>query len=207
MSGNNYRQKKETIFGLTYYRSSAGSFPDPSKGYRLSATTEVGGHILDAGDAFVRSSLEYDRDVELKKGHKLAVRLKGGGGHPKDKYLFYLGSDCQLRGYDYKEIKGSAFCLGSLEYRFPLMRDIDARWCYNVLNLDEVQAVLFFDAGTAWFDRFNESGFRKDAGLGFRFYFNVAGAAERVALRVDVAHPLDEPGGDTRVWVGVNHVF
>jgi len=78
---------------------------------------------------------------------------------------------------------------------------------WNTVTLDGVQGVVFFDAGSAWYDRFNENGFRKDVGLGLRFYFNVAGAAERVGLRIDVARPLDGEDRDTHLWVGLNHAF
>jgi hypothetical protein len=203
----NYRQNKETIFGATYYLSNAGAFPDPSIGYKLNATQEIGGHVLAGGDAFSRTQVEYDRYFEVAHGHKLALRLKAGAGYPKDKYLFYLGSDRELRGYDYKDLKGSSMLLGSLEYRFPLLADIDARLFRGVLNLSALQGVFFFDAGSAWFNHFNEPGFKKDVGFGLRFYFDVAGALEKFALRVDAARPLDGEDKDTHVWVGINHAF
>ena len=202
-----YRQKSESIFGLSLHWSDAGTFPDPATGFRLTSVSEVAGHVAHGDDAFVRSSLEYNRYVELWKGHKIALRVKGGGGHPKDKYLFYLGSDRELRGYAYKSIQGSAMVLGSTEYRFPVLRDLDVRLPWNIATLDAVQGVAFFDAGSAWYTDFNENGFRKDVGLGLRVYFNIAGAAERLGLRIDVARPLDGEDKDTRVWVGINHAF
>ncbi|MBI5873861.1 MAG: BamA/TamA family outer membrane protein [Candidatus Omnitrophica bacterium] len=203
----NYRQNKETIFGVTFYRSTAGPLPDPSLGYKFSATQEIAGHILGGGDDFSRTQGEFDRYIEIAPAHKLALRLKGGAGHPKDKYLFYLGSDRELRGYDYKDIKGSSCVLASTEYRFPIVREMDARFFWQTFNLSSIQGVLFFDAGSAWFNSFFEPGFKKDVGLGVRFFFDVAGGVEKFALRLDVAQPLDSPDNDTHVWVGINHVF
>ncbi len=205
--GLRYRQREESIFGVEFYRSKAGPLPDPSTGYKFLATEEIGGHVLGGSDAFLRSVLELDRYFQIIGDHKLALRLKHGAGHPKDKYLFYLGSDTDLRGYNYKDIQGSSMLLASFEYRFPLFKTIDARFPYNFFTLDELQGVLFFDTGSAWFDEFNEPGFKKDAGFGLRFYFNVAGAAERFALRIDFATPLREKKRDTHVWVGINHAF
>lgn len=202
-----YRQNKETIIGATFTQANGGPFPDPSSGYKLSATQEAGVPILGGADAFTRTEVEFDKYFEIFKGHKIALRFKGGAGHPKDKYLFYLGSDRELRGYDYKDIKGSAFVLGSFEYRFPLVRDRDARLFWQTFNLDQIQGVLFFDAGSAWFNRFFEPGFKKDVGLGLRFYFDVAGGTEKVALRVDVARPCDGTDKDTHIWVGINQAF
>lgn len=203
----NYRQNKETIFGATFYQANGGPFPDPSHGYKISVTQEVAGHVLGGGDDFSRTQVEWDKYVELPKGQKLAFRLKGGAGHPKDKYLFYLGSDRELRGYGYKEIKGSAAVLGSAEYRFPLVRDMDVRLFWQSLNLDQMQGVFFFDAGSAWFNSIFEPGFKKDVGFGLRFFFDVAGGAERVGLRIDAAWPLDSSDHDAHVWVGINQAF
>jgi len=205
--GLRYRQKKETIAGLTYESVNAGPFPDPSVGYKLNVTEEVGGHLLGGTEAFVRTSVEWDKYTEIARGHKIALRLKGGWGYPEDKYLFYLGSGTDLRGYDYKSIQGSSVLLGSLEYRFPLARDLDVRMPYRLFSLGEVQGVVFFDAGSAWSDHFNEPGFKKDAGFGLRFFFDVAGAAERFALRIDTAFPLDGEKKGPRVWVGINQAF
>lgn len=208
VNGFHYRQNQETIIGATCFLSNAGAYPDPARGYKFLSTMEVAGHMLGGDDAFVRASLEYDKYLELRKGHKLAFRLKAAGGHPKNKYLFYLGSDTDLRGYDYKDIKGSCALLGSLEYRFPLTGDLDKRFFCNVFSLSKVQGVLFYDAGSAWYNHFNENGFKKDVGLGLRIYFDVAGAAERLALRVDAAYPLDADKKEgPRVWVGINQAF
>jgi hypothetical protein len=205
--GRRYRTNKETIFGLEYYFSNAGASIDPSVGYRLAAVQEVAGHVLGGGDSFERTELDVVKYLEFKGGHKMALRFKGGGGHPKDKYLFYLGSDRDLRGYDYKEIKGSAMLLGSAEYRFPLWRDIDRPFFFNVFSLEQVQGAVFFDAGSAWYESFNESGFRKDVGGGLRIFFEAAGGVERFALRLDFAFPLDGEDRDTHVWVGLNQAF
>ncbi len=203
----NYRQNHETIFGAAFFHTNAGAFPDPSYGHKLSLTQEVGGHILGGEDSFVRTEGEFVKYIEIARAQKIALRVKAGGGYPKDKYLFYLGSDTALRGYDYKDIKGSSMVMANAEYRFPIARDMDTRLLWQTFNLNEVQGVLFFDAGSAWFDDFFEPGFKKDAGFGLRFYFDVAGGAERFALRIDAAWPLDSPGSDAHVWVGINHAF
>lgn len=205
--GLQYRQNKESIAGIAYESVKAGAFPDPSAGYKLNATQEVAGHFLGGNDSFARTSIEWDKYAEIYKSHKIALRLKGGYGAPHDKYLFYLGSDTELRGYDYKSVQGSSVLLGSLEYRFPILDLLDVRLPYRLASMDAVQGVVFFDAGSAWYKEFNEPGIMKDAGFGFRFYFDIAGAAERVALRVDTAFPLDGDEKGAHVWVGINQAF
>ncbi|HQP91679.1 MAG TPA: BamA/TamA family outer membrane protein, partial [Candidatus Omnitrophota bacterium] len=206
-SNTNYRQNKETIVGTTLFYTNAGAFPDPSYGHKLSVTQEVGGHILGGGDSFERTEFEFDKYIEIIKSQKLAFRFKLGAGFPQDKYLFYLGSDTALRGYDYKDVQGSSMVLGSVEYRFPILKDLDERLLWQTFTMDQIQGVMFFDAGSADYDNLFQPGFKKDAGFGLRFYFDVAGGAEKFCLRVDAAWPIDAPESDAHVWVGINHAF
>lgn len=207
LSSLNYKKNKESIVGLSYYVSNAGPLPDPKIGYAVNLNQEFGGHFLRGGESFERGSIEFDKYLQISPQNKIALRLKTGGGHPKDKYLFYLGSDKELRGYKYKDIKGSSMLLGSAEYRFPLSSDINWPLFGNTFNLNRIQGVGFFDIGKAWYNSFNETGFRKDAGFGLRFYFNVLVPIEQFILRIDFARPLDADDKDSRVWFGINHTF
>jgi len=139
-----YRQTKESIVGWAFYLSDAGPLPDPKIGHRINLSQEFAGHFLDGREHFVRTSLEFDKYLQVFSNHKIALRLKGGGGYPKDKYLFYLGSDKELRGYKYKDIKGSSILMGSLEYRFPLIENINWPMFGNLLNLNRSTRRNFF---------------------------------------------------------------
>ncbi|MFH0828447.1 MAG: hypothetical protein V1919_04700, partial [Candidatus Omnitrophota bacterium] len=63
------------------------------------------------------------------------------------------------------------------------------------------------DAGRAWYSDFSRSKFKKDAGLGLRFHFGVAGILEKIVLRVDAARAISEPKESTRFWFGINQFF
>lgn len=202
-----YRQSKETIAGWSCYLSDAGPMPDPKLGYLLNFNQEFAGHFLGGREHFVRTSLELDKYFSISPGHKIALRFKVGGGHPKDKYLFYLGSDKELRGYKYKDIKGSSILLGSFEYRFPLINEINWPLFGNILHLNRIQGVGFFDIGKAWYNHFDEEGLKKDVGFGLRLYFNVLVPIEQIVLRIDFARPLNGQDKDSRIWVGINHAF
>jgi hypothetical protein len=202
-----YRQNRESIIGWAYYLSNAGPLPDPKIGYRVNLNQENAGHFMGGQENFIRTSLEFDKYLEIYPQHKIAIRLKGGGGYPKDKYLFYLGSDKELRGYDYKDIKGSSTLLGSIEYRFPIKNDINLALFGKALNLNKIQGVGFFDTGKAWYNHFNDTGFKKDMGFGLRFYFNVLVPIEEIVLRIDFARPFDGQDKYSHVWFGINHAF
>ncbi|MDD5355346.1 MAG: M1 family aminopeptidase [Candidatus Omnitrophica bacterium] len=207
VSSLRYRQNRESIVGWSCYISDAGPLPDPKIGYAFRLNQEFAGHFLGGEESFERGSLEFDKYLEISPRSKIALRVKTGGGYPKDKYLFYLGSDKDLRGYKYKDIKGSSILLGSLEYRFPLSGDINYPMFGNIFNLNRIQGVTFFDAGKAWYNSFDETGFKKDVGVGLRFYFNVLVPIEQFILRVDFARPLDGDDKDSRIWFGINHAF
>ena len=126
----------------------------------------------------------------------------------KDKYLFSLGGDQGLRGYDNKEIKGSNSLLGSLEYRINLIDDIGIYLFDNLLHFNEVGAVAFFDVGKSWYSGFDKYDFKKDAGLGLRFQINLGAFLEKIILRLDSAWPINDSKEESpRLWFGINHTF
>jgi hypothetical protein len=206
-SNLHYSQSDESIMGWSYYLCNAGPLPDPKIGYSINLNQEFAGHFLGGEQYFQRQSIELDKYLEVLPQNKIALRIKTGIGLPKDKYLFYLGSDRQLRGYRYKDIKGSSVLLASAEYRFPLRPDIDWPLAGNTFNLNKIEAVGFFDIGKAWYNRFDETGFKKDVGLGLRLYFNVLVPIEEFVLRIDFARPLDGEDKDSHIWIGVGHAF
>ena len=97
--------------------------------------------------------------------------------------------------------------LGSLEYRFPLLDDINYRCFNNIINFKNLQGVLFFDIGKSWFGEFGEADFKKDAGFGLRFHINIGEFLEKIVVRLDLAQAINESKEDPRVWLGINHTF
>jgi outer membrane protein assembly factor BamA len=204
-----YRRKDEAILGVTGSLGRYGPYPDPDYGWKFLPTLEYAGHFLGGNESFWRSTFELNnyRLVLPKYQLKLASRIKAGWGEHSDKKLFQLGGPDGLRGYSRKTIEGSHMILGSLEYRLPLKSDIKFYFLDNILCLDQIQSVLFFDLGRAWYANFDSASFKKDAGLGFRFHFNIIGFLEKVVLRVDIAQAIGEPKEKTHFWLGLNHAF
>ena len=202
-----YLRKHEAIVGMCLQVDRSGPYPDPVAGFKFASIVESAGHFLGGKEAFDRIALELSNYFLTLPRQKIASRLKLGLGSPSDKNIFELGSDEGLRGYGRKDIRGSHMLLGSLEYRFPLLDDINYRCFNNIINFKNLQGVLFFDIGKSWFGEFGEADFKKDAGFGLRFHINIGEFLEKIVVRLDLAQAINESKEDPRVWLGINHTF
>jgi hemolysin activation/secretion protein len=135
------------------------------------------------------------------------VRGKYGWSDSDDKNLYELGGMDGLRGYDRKTIRGAQAVLGSVEYRFPIIRDRQWDFVDNTFTITGISGVIFLDAGHSWYDDYSDGDWKTDAGVGLRAPVAIASFLEQTMLRLDVAHAIDEPDASTRVWFGVNQAF
>jgi outer membrane protein assembly factor BamA len=204
-----YFKKAEAIVGLTCTFGRYGPSPDPNYGFRFSCTQEIAGHFLGADTSFWRSSLEVSNYKLLlpQKGAKIATRFKFGWAEPSDKTLFQLGGDDGLRGFARKTVNGAHIIMVNLEYRMKGISGLRFYLFDNLLHLEDIGLVGFFDFGKAWYSDFDDSGFKKDLGLGLRLGVNLGGILEKVILRLDVAQALGESKNKPRLWFGINHSF
>lgn len=204
-----YRRKDESILGITGSLGRYGPYADPDYGWKLIPTQEFAGHFLGGSESFWRTSIELNQYRLLlpKYNHKIAGRMKLGWGESDDKKLFQLGGAQGLRGYSLKTIEGSHMILGNLEYRLPLSSNINLYFMNNVFGLDKLQMVGFFDVGKAWFADFSDRDFKKDAGVGLRFHFDLLGFLEKAVARIDVAWPINDSGEGPHLWFGISQTF
>ncbi|MCK5581268.1 MAG: BamA/TamA family outer membrane protein [Candidatus Omnitrophica bacterium] len=202
-----YRRRKEAIVGTSLHLNRSGPYPDPIQGYKVDALLESAGHFLGAEQYFYRASVDVSLYHPVTAKTQFALRLKYGKGYPDDKDLFKLGGINGLRGYGRKTIRGASALLGSLEYRFPIFENIGWGVLDNILRLESVGGVAFFDAGQAWFEDFEDTKLRKDAGFGLRFTINVGASLEKVIVRADVARAINDSSEDTRFWFSIGHSF
>jgi len=202
-----YTKKDQSIIGATLKLSSYGPYPDPEFGWKINLTQELAGHFLGGEDYFFRISPDFSSYLPLFKRNKICFHLKTGLGSPQDKTLYQLGGDEGLRGYERKKISGSNMFLGSVEYRFTLIDNLKLSLFDNLISLETIQGVGFFDIGKAWYKSFEDSDFKKDVGLGLRLYLDIAGFLERVCLRLDISQAINEPKKDLKTWFGLGHTF
>ncbi len=202
-----YLRKDEAIIGGVLHLGKAGTYPDPAQGYKLDALLENSGHFLGATQYFYRGSLDWAGYKPVTAKTKLALRLKYGWGFPYDKNLYELGGMEGLRGYDRKTLRGARMGLGSLEYRFPLKENINWKFLDNIFGVESVGGVVFVEAGKSWFENFEDTQLKKDAGIGLRVTVNVGSFLEKAILRLDMAQAINESKEDTHFWFGINQAF
>ena len=98
--------------------------------------------------------------------------------------------------------------LASVEYRFPIKTELHLKFFGNLIGLDAVKGVVFYDSGQSWYSSFEKAHWKQDAGLGLRMQMNVGSMFEKVIFRLDVAKPINDAAvDDTKVWFGVNQAF
>ncbi|MFC1594269.1 M1 family aminopeptidase [Candidatus Omnitrophota bacterium] len=202
-----YLRKDEAIVGAQLNLDRSGPYFNPELGYKVAAMVEQAGHFLGGKESFTRSAVDINKYHSFIPGQTLAMHLKMGWGFPSDKQLFELGGDESLRGYDRKALRGSRILLGNIEYRFPLWENINLRLFDNIINLQQIQGVAFFDVGRVWYGEFSESNFKKDVGVGLRMHVDIGSFLEKLILRLDIAQAINEPKEDAHVWFGISHTF
>jgi hypothetical protein len=202
-----YLKKNEAIVGTTLHLERSSPYPDPRQGYRTDLTYENSGHFFGATQHFNRAEIDTSLYAPVTLKSQVGLRFKYGWGAPEERLLYQLGGMDGLRGYDRKTIRGSNVLLGSLEYRFPIKRNLNWEFFDNLLSVDSIGGVVFFDGGQAWFEDFDESTLKKDAGAGLRVTVNVGSFLEKMVLRADIAQAINEDDEDPHFWFGVNHAF
>lgn len=138
----NYIQRREENFGTTnsitfsrVYDSRDNVF-DPHAGKRNSYTFEWAG--LGGDFKFEKISVNYRYYLKTRKDRVLAFDLAAGyawGNMPLSQRFSVGGADT-LRGYKDDQFRGNSMLRGTVEYRIPIQK--------------RIQAVLFYDIGYAW---------------------------------------------------------
>lgn len=109
-----------------------------TRGRRLSASVQYGGHVLGGDYDFYKFTAEGRFYKGLSNGHVLALRVMAGyiSGETSYNQLFELGGSNNLRGFEDDQFKGEKMYAATLEYRIPVA--------------SKVEAVVFTDMGSAW---------------------------------------------------------
>lgn len=127
--------------------------------------------VTSTGIAPVYKKVNFTR-VEMKwkehfpsifKNHTVTLSLRGGSilgpplYTPKSRpdsiryetfFDFYAGGLLGMKGYPFYAIGGNEMAVAGLEYRFPLVHNIDVRLLH--LYFDKLYASVFADIGNAW---------------------------------------------------------
>ena len=190
-----FGQSRLLLFGTTFSRFWRDQPTRPTEGYRLDTTVRGASQQFGSDTDFIQW-LGTGRVVERITEHtRMLVRTTAGWTWNEDfsdlppSIRFFAGGDVSIRGYafqgvgperDGNVVGGSRLLTGSLEFDY----EFRPNWA----------AALFVDSGSAFDD---EPHFVTGVGAGIRWYSPVG------PIRVDVAHPLDDPTTQWRLYVTV----
>ncbi len=131
----------------------------PTLGFRHNMSVEAAGRFLGGDTEFTKLQTSFSKFVKAGRNDQTwAFRMMAGYGMGtlplQDQ--FRVGGADTVRGYSYGEMSGDRMAVVQGEYRFPIN--------------DNIQGVVFADAGNAW----NQSGIdlsdlKVGAGVGVRF--------------------------------------
>lgn len=120
----------------------------PRRGWYGKLAMEMSNTDLSSDFSFNQYLFEVRRYQRFGRGERVDMRLKIGSAEglvPIQKQ-FEIGGFSTLRGYDFKEFYGDRLILGNVEYNIS-----PRTFSSNFLFLDELNYILFFDFGKAWF--------------------------------------------------------
>ncbi|MBU2492638.1 MAG: biopolymer transporter Tol [Bacteroidetes bacterium] len=123
---------------------------------------------------FHKLELNWKEYYEVVKGHTLTTQLRAAtifGPQLPDFFDFYLGGLLGMKSYPFYSISGNELAWLNLTYRFPLFRNIDAR--FGHLYIDKIYMSVYGDIGNAWNGEIPEfNNFKKGAGAEIRVKIN-----------------------------------
>jgi len=101
------------------------------------------------------------------KPHSIEARIRGGlVGETVDPFFYlYAGGLPGMRGYSYYSMGGERIGVGTLTYRFPIVKR--AAWNLWPLSVNRIYGSLFADVGNAWNGDFSSGQFEEGHRGGF----------------------------------------
>ena len=167
------------------------------RGFSLAATLQGGADAAGSVTDFVslqltgRGILPFGKRGRLLAAAEARVLEAGNFSALPPSQRFFLGGDRSVRGYAFQGISPeNAFgddIGGSRSLSFNLEADYRVKGNWGV--------AAFFDAGDV--SDGTPTNFLKGVGLGVRYRSPVG------MIRIDVAHPLDDPDNDVRVHLSI----
>lgn len=133
---NNFGRINSVTWQKVY--DSRDNIYEPTRGRRISYTTQWAGHGLGGDFDFYKFTAEARMYKKLGAKNVLAFRARGGfiQGDASYSQLFTLGGADSLRSYEDDQFRGKYMYNATLEFRFPIVK--------------KVSGVLFTDIGDAW---------------------------------------------------------
>ena len=188
-------QSNLVLLGSSWTRTTAIDAPRPMHGHTLSFDVRGASDALLSDTSFIQVITKAKQIVPLGSKIRLLGRVTAGWTLKEalsdlpPSIRFFAGGDNSVRGYGYEElgpevddevIGGSKLLTGSLELDVP----VRTNW----------SLAAFVDSGSA-FD--SSPSFSTGVGIGIRWFSPLG------PLRLDIAHPLDDPDNNVRIHISL----
>ena len=187
----------ENSVAVSFQRDvSEGRYLETTRGYRVQVNYEDSNRYLDSSTDYRDVFAQFTHFQPFHKESTFALRMFGGAGFGGDRQLFRTGGVDMLRGFGRYDADGAAsrFVISNLEYRFPLLFDVNYHiwFFFPDFLFKNVYGSVFTDNGVIWNQRDDLLGqhlddVRNSVGLGLRFEAFVLQTFP-VSLEVDWAH-------------------
>jgi len=140
---------------------------------------------LNKGQAYNKLILcDFRKYIRLKKNSCYAFRVMGFSSAGKEPQRLYLGGSWSLRGYDRRAFYGRHLILLNNELRYPLIDNLSIGFPFGKISFHAIRGALFFDAGNAWEDKFDQ--LYGSFGIGARISLGYV-----MVLRFDISRTTD----------------
>jgi hypothetical protein len=151
---------REALLSTTYlswiWDTSIWDYVGPIDGTRFNFTL---GLTLDLnkGETYNKLILgDFRKYLRIRKNSCFATRIMGFSSSGREPQRLYLGGSWSLRGYDRQAFYGRHVVLLSNELRYPLIDNLSVGFPFGKVSLSAIRGALFFDAGNAWEDNFDQ---------------------------------------------------
>ncbi|MES1924137.1 autotransporter assembly complex family protein [Salinisphaera sp. T31B1] len=180
--------------GYTITLQKADNLLDTRKGVSASLDVHGASKTLGSSTDFIQAKLSGNAVLPLTSRSRLLLRSQFGATEVSDfdklppSQRFFTGGDRTVRGYSYQSISPTNDDLEDIGGQYLAVGSVETD--YRVYKQFGVAA--FFDAG----DVANDIGsfdFKRGVGIGFRYASPVG------MIRLDLAHPLDDPDSNFRI--------
>ncbi len=195
-SGGPNRTTRLYYPGITLGRERADDLQYPHHGYSLQADLHTGIEALLSDVSFTRLDVSAHWIQTIARATRVLVRGEAGALWTDDfaalppSQRYFAGGDYSIRGYDYQQVGprnasndvvgGERLITGSIEL--------------DHLIYGNYGAAVFVDAGDAFDDT---PAIKVGAGVGFRWRSPIG------MVRLDVAHPFQDPDNDFRIHLTI----
>jgi Tol biopolymer transport system component len=164
--------------------TSLWDYVGPIDGTRINLTLGLTLNLNDR-EAYNRLVLgDLRKYIRIRKNSCFAVRLMGFSSSGDEPQRLYLGGSWSLRGYDRRAFYGRHVVLASNELRYPLIDNLSIGFPFGKISFHAIRGALFFDAGNAWEDEFDQ--LFGSFGIGARISLGYV-----MVLRFDISRTTD----------------